>query len=651
MIVVSRNPFRVRTSEYVEEDEFLYLFGSNALDIFNVDDIWTKIQIIRSARGGGKSSILRIFTPKSLNKIYDSGPSDKRLGPLYTHLENLDVFDDKKNGPKVLGIYLSLFGNYPVLQQLRIDSHKQMKFYYALISSRIILATLRSIAELKKIEFPADLDKIHFKKPPEPNIPASIPLPCTGNELYEWASAIEDRVSNIIEDNGSDESELGGFETLSILHVIKSQNIIFNDLPVAHRSLLMLDDVDKLTSEQRSHLSETLTSLRAPISIWLAERLEALKPEELISTTATPGREYDHPIILEKFWRKRVNRGKFEKLLSDIADKRASMHRQYNISSFGDHLDENLGKTWNKSFQKAIDEESRRLIDKFGSFQKYKFWLDDCENSSKPINENAAQWRLLEILIERDMHKEQERLFENQPLSYDDFRPTSKEEDVAEYYIRHKYKIPYYFGFPKLAKLASSNIQQFLELSSDLFDEIVSSRSFANETRVSANRQEELLSKSVGKYWNTIKTMIPHSKYVISFLNSLGKFCFAETNFPAASYGPVTGIAISDINVRILQNESVKQTNRRYGLLSDVISTCLAYNLLEQLPDSSQGKAGTTHLILYLNRQLCFWYNLPLVYGGWREKNLDTLCAYCEEKFSTTRRQTLNFESQRILEV
>ena len=231
-----------------------------------------------------------------------------------------------------------------------------------------------------------------------------------------------------------------------------------------------------------------------------------------------------------------------------------------------------------------------------------------------------------------------------------DFKITSKESDVAEFYIKHKYKIPYYFGFPKLVKLASSNIQQFLQISSNLFDEMISSRSFDKSTQISPSRQEQLVSKSVEHYWNEIKITIPNSEYVIPFLNSIGKFCFSETNFPAASYGPVTGIGLSVNTVKILQNESVKKTNSRYKILSDVISTCLAYNLLEPLPDSKQGKKGTKYLILYLNPMLCFWYELPLSYGGWREKNLDVLCSYYEEKFLPKRKQTLDFSSQRILE-
>lgn len=644
--MVSRNPFRVRASEHIEEEvNFLSLFGLNALEIFDGREIWSKIQIIRSARGGGKTSILRIFSPRSLNEIFESRHNDK-IKDLYKKLKYLDVYADD-SGPKVLGVNLSLFGNYQVLHQLGFESQKELKYFYALISSRIILATLRSIAELKKLDFPKNLNEFEFKNPSDPNLPNSIRLPCSGKELFDWASTVEQKISNIVEEDSSDEDGLGGFESLSVLHIIRANNIQFDGKPIAERTLLMLDDVDKLTEGQRESLTDTLVNLRVPIGIWLAERLEALRPEELLSQSGTWGREYDTPIILEKFWRD--NDKKFESLLSDIADKRASWHRQYNITSFDRTLDDFLENQWDKNFNDAIEAESKRLISKYGTEKKYRLWFDKCENSIESPTTTAENWRILEILIERDVAKKQKTLFDDAP-SEEEFKVSTKEKEVAEYFIHAKYGIPYYYGFNKLVKLASSNIQQFLDLSSDLFDEIISAKSFNERTpRISASRQEDILSKAAGRRWDEITISIPNSKYVIPFLNSIANFCFAETNFPAASYGAVTGIAISRRDLDILRDPKVIDSNSRYKILSEVLATCFAHNLLEPLPDSKQGEKGTTHLVMYLNRLLCFWYRLPLNYGGWREQTLDTLCSFHENKFRPKRQSTLDFSKQRIL--
>lgn len=645
--MVSRNPFRVRASEYLEEEtSFLSLFGLNSLDIFNDREIWSKIQILRSARGGGKTSILRIFTPTSLNEIYESHYDDN-IKNLYEKLKELDVYSDEGE-IKVLGVNLSLFGNYRVLHQLGFDFQKELKLFYALLGSRIILATLRSLTELKKLEFPNNLNEFEFAKPLEPNLPNSIPLPCSGKELFDWASDIEQKISNILEEDSNKEFGLGGFESLSILHVIRAKNIQFRGKSIAERTLLMLDDVDKLTFEQRCNLTDTLVNLRIPIGIWLAERLEALRPEELLSQSGTQGREYDIPITLERFWRE--NYKKFEELLSDISDKRASWHKKYNISSFERQLEDFLDDKWNPNFKTAIDAESKILSSKYGKDTKYRFFFDKCENSEEGLDAKAEGWRTLEILIARDMAKKQKTLFENETPSYDEFKVSNKEKEVAEYYVRTKYGIPYYYGFSKLVKLASSNIQQFLDLSSDLFDEMISSKSFELTTRISPSRQEEILSKAASRRWDEIAVSIPNSKYVIPFLNSIARFCFAETNIPAASYGAVTGIAISRRDLEILKNPRVLDSNPRYKILSEVLATCFAHNILEPFADSKQGQKGSTHLVMYLNRLLCFWYNLPLNYGGWREQTLDTMCSFYEDKFKPKRQITLDFSKQRLLE-
>ena len=647
--MASRNPFRVRTSEYLEENsEFLSLFGLSALEVFDPDDMWTRIQIIRSARGGGKTSILRIFSPKSLNEIYESRTTDDNIIPLYKKLKNLDVFSDE-NGIKILGVTLSLFGNYPILNQLDFDESKQNRLFFSLLISKIIIATLRNACELKKLEFPMDLDKIQIKHPGEPNIPTSIPIPCTGKELYNWSSLIEQKISDIIEEDSDDDKNLSGYETLSALHIIRSNNIFYNDKPIAEKTLLMLDDVDKLTSKQRKNLSDVLVNLRIPIGIWLAERLEALRPEELLSPIGTMGREYGEPKNLEKFWTS--NPKKFKQLLVEISDKRASWHHRYNISSFERSLSNKLDESWDPFFKSSIEFESDKLIKKFGSETKYRNWFDKCENPEQNLSQTAEGWRLLEILMERDFRKKQQILFD-ELLTEDDFndKSSTKEKDVSEYYIRTKYKIPYYFGFGKLVKLASSNVQQFLDLSSDLFDEMINARSFDAVPHISAKRQEQILKKAMFRRWNEIIQSIPNSDLIVNFLDNMAKFCFTETNMPNSPYASVTGIAISDSDVKRLQDPNLLHNKPRYQSLADVISTCLAHNLLEAIPNSKQGSKGTVHLVLYLNRLLCFRYQLPLPSGGWREQSLDTLSTFLEGTYKSKRKEHLDL-TQSILEV
>lgn len=627
--MLSRNPFRVRATEYVEGDwNFVSLFGLNALDVFDVNNMWTNIQIIRSARGGGKTSILRIFSPRSLNEIYASRNSTN-IKKLHNKLKDLGALSDE--GPQILGVYLSLFGNYSILEQLEISDYKQKKLFSSLLMCRVIMATLRSVCELKKLEFSDALKHITIKHHLEPNVPNFIGLPCTGADLYSWAGAMEQTISSIIDDESDDYTGLGMHENLAALHIIKAANILYKGEVVAEKTLLMLDDVDRLTPSQRSTLASTLASLRITIGLWMAGRLEGVCSEDLLTPDGTPGRECGKPIVLETFWRDHP--AKFENLLMDISDKRARSRYSYSIQSFANSLQDDLGNDWDDAFRSAVHVEAKRIIEKYGYSQKYKTWIDYCKNLTDAPYLQAEMWRTLEIVIKRDEHKIQKRLFEDEPREFEELssKITSGITNTARYYIRTKYKIPYYFGFKDLVKLSSSNIEQFLELASNLFDDMISASYTRLATRIRPERQETILVKKAFDKWNEIEQSIPHSQYVIPFLRNVAQFCLTVTNTPRASYNSVTGIAISSEDLRKIRSSDFRRLNQKYQVLHDVLATCIAHNLFDIMPETKQGKKGTIRFVMYLNRLLCPRFGLPLHYGGWRKQNLNILCNFLKD--------------------
>ena len=620
--MLSRNPFRMRATEYVEGDwSFVSMFGLGALDVFDPDSMWTNMQIIRSARGGGKTSLLRIFSPNSLKEIHASR-NNQKVRELYCKLKDLGALSN--DGPQILGVYLSLFGNYSILEQLEIKSYQQKKLFYSLLTCRVVMAALRSACRLQDLEFPDSLDRITIRHHSEPNVPRFADFPCTGKELYDWAERTEQKISEIIDDESDDYAGLGMHESLASLHVIKAENVLYDGKPVAKKTLLMLDDLDRLTPSQRTSLADTLAGLRIPIGLWMAERLEGLRKEELLSPDGTVGRECNRPISLEKFWRRYP--AKFEGLLRDISDKRARLQHAYNIQSFSDNLRDELEAGWDGKFEDAARKESKRIAEKFYRIKKYGAWIDACKNSADAHPQMAEEWRKLEIAIERDKNKRQRRLFEEEPLEPEELDSAALgTANIARYSVRTRYKIPYYFGFKELVKLSSSNIEQFLELSSSLFDRMISASYTRLDIRIEPKVQEEILIKEAHARWREIEKSIPNSQYVIPFLENVARLCYKETNTPSASYDGVTGIAISQEDLRRMQLDSLRGSNGMYRILYNTLATCIEHNLLEILPETKQGTKGTTRFVMYLNRLLCLRFKLPLQYGGWRKQDLSTL--------------------------
>ena len=608
----SRNLFRARTAENISDDhEFVSLFGPDILDIFDRADMWEKMQVIQSSRGGGKTSLLRIFSPRSLNEIKTSSGASK----LRKRLQELGVFS-AEGEIEVLGVFLSLLGNYSVLENMDFDAPTRNRLFFALLSSKIIIAALRSICKLKQVDFSDAVDRIHVKRPDDQDVRACVPVPCSGRTLYDWAAKVEERAYDVIEGHESVQKNLGGYETLSLIHLIQSGNVLYDGKIVAEKTLLMLDDADKLTCEQRGKLGDALANLRIP-RIWMAERLEALAQNELLSPLGTMGREYSKPLVVEKFWQKHGHR-RFASMLDTIAMRRAQQSSD-RIRAF--KLDGNLGDDWNEKFRTAINDESGRLVKKFGIKRKYRDWFDERQNSTESLAEQAAAWRKLEILIERTERKKQTTLFTDEILPEEKFQEHAQQlKNVSKFYIHDKYGIPYYFGFDTLATLSSYNIRQFLELSSDLFDEMMNAR-FDSGHAVPPERQQSILRDAVESRWHHAMQEIQNPQ-LGEFLRNVAGFCRQETLLPNAPYLGVTGLAISMEDLARLRDPEFLERNHDYKLLAGLLSACFAHNLLIQNPDVLQGPKGTRHLVLYLNRLLCLKYGLPLEYGGWREKPL-----------------------------
>ena len=633
-----RNPFRIRASEHIVSDlTFLQLFGQGALDLLADDDVWNKLHIFRSAPGGGKTSLFRMFKPSTLRTLNGlSGNEDYK--DLFNRLKKIGAISDA--GPQVLGVSLFCNRTYANLEDLNFDVGQKNRFFLALLNSRIVLAALRGSLELKGLNYPDDLDRIYIQLPKDLNTPILLPLPCSGREMYEWASSLERKVCEALDSFSSTEANvLKGNDLLYSLYILFPGCIEIDSKPVAIRSLLMFDDVQYLTRLQREKLYEMFFELRLPIGIWVAERLEALSTEDLLSIGVIQGRDYGEPIILEEFWRKEGVK-KFESIVTNIADLRAKSAPDVQISSFDSRLENSFDDNiWHEKFSEIFQTISTRVRKKVESKPRYQSLLKGPTESHGSEYQRALSWRSTEIIIDRDLlkQKHQKKLFEI-PSEGDTFENPDLEcqEDsalrsAAEIFISKEFNVPYYFGFPRLAFISSYNFDQFLSLAGDLFEEILSAEKLKKTAILTPKRQEEILVKIAKKRYLEIPRRVPNGNEVQKLLDFIGQLSYVETYRANAPYSPgVTGIAITmDERMKLIEL-GLKEKNPRYYRLATTLSACISYNLLEPSLDRVQGKKGKKWMILNLNRLLCVYYRLPLQYGGWRPKKIDELAKWID---------------------
>jgi hypothetical protein len=617
-----RNPFRLRASKRsVHDEQFVRLFAAGALDLLNdAKEPWAGVVFLRSAPGGGKTTLLRLLTPGPLKKIFRM-QNDSDVRPTRDAL--IEAGAITANGLAILGVMIGFTNEYRDLDDLGQTSGHAKGIFRALVNARIVLATLRALLERSDKSYPDDLGQLTARWDPLDG--STLPAEATGTDLHKWASQIEEGVFDVLDDLGGDERTLPRAASgLEALHWLSTAKLADATGPIELKRVLLLDDLQFLSDEQSTWLKETLTNARAACGTWIAERLEALPAKDLLVEGALEARDYGGEIRLEHRWRERgVAYGKF---VDQIADLRAHEADGFEGRSFFPALAEDLdAEIWDKVFDAQCVEIERRLVARVGHQQRYEQWLATRRGVAGSPRERALDWRELEILIARDLARAQ-TAFDFDSLTEDDL--SSKENSgvraAAEIFLSREAKAPIYFGRQKLAVLSSWNVDQFVELAGDLFEELAakSAGRRGSNFNLSADRQHSILKRAAERRWEGIPRRVPRGYEARRFLEAVGEFCELQTYRATAPYSPgVTGFGITMQDRARLISES--RADNAFRELRVTLAALVSQNLLE--PTLDHKNKGESLIIFNLNRVLCAHFDLPLGYGGWRKKSLKEL--------------------------
>jgi hypothetical protein len=500
-----RNPFRLRASKRsVRDEQFVRLFAAGALDLLNdADEPWAGVVFLRSAPGGGKTTLLRLLTPGPLKKIFRL-QDDQDVRPTREALMKVGAI--AADGLAILGVMLGFTNEYRDLDDIGDSSGRAKGVFRALINARIVLATLRALLERSEKSYPDDLGQLKVSW--EPVDGSTLPAEATGKELHKWASQIEEGVFDVLDDLGGEGKPLPrAVSGLEALHWLSTAKLADATGPIELKRVLLLDDLQFLSDEQSGWLREALTNARASCGIWIAERLEALPAEDLLAEGALEDRDYDGEIRLERRWRKRGVA--YVKFVDQIADLRAHEADGFEGRSFFPALAEDLDPAvWDKVFETQSAEIEHRLVSRVGHHQRYEQWLAQRRAISGSPRDRALAWRELEVLIERDLAKAQ-KAFDFDTLTEDDLsdKENSAVHAAAEVFLSREAKAPIYFGRQKLAMLSSSNVDQFVELAGDLFEELAakSAGRRGGDSSLSAERQHAILKRAAERRWEVFR--------------------------------------------------------------------------------------------------------------------------------------------------
>lgn len=656
-----RNPFKLLTSEQIEHDEmFLGLFEPGILEMLQKEgeSLWNRLYVIRSSPGGGKTTLLRLFTPQSL-KTLQSLRSRENYKEVFEKLNKLSVLDEKR--VYTLGVMLSCSRgkSYTSIKDLKIGENNKKKLLFGLLNCRIIISALRGICTLADLHFPEGLDSVYINSQ-DWNTLLCCPQNCSGSELFEWARKREERIFNIIDGLAPEIDNDLLDNTISSLYIVTPENISVNGLLRLKHVVVMLDDFHELGRLQGELIKNEIESSRFPVGVWICERLEILREEELLGANKQKkrnaiqelqmiakeelvnryvlagnriGRDYEE-LRIENFWEENSPE-KNEKMTLEIADRRLKYAEKGGIISFKDFLLDSL------ETNEILGILSSRLEEKISRKPQYKEWLEFCESMPDSEFNKVLKLKTLEILIERDKRKKQTTLsnfnktnkIREPPYSPEEFqRKYAGVKPAAELFISEEFDLPYYFGWEKVSRISSYNIEQFIYLCSHLFEEYLSSSLISIRTAfLNPRDQERVLIDASEKRLTNIINRMPRKEEIRTFIDAIGQYSKWETYRPNAPYSPgVTGVAINMKDIHLLNNYT------RYELLRSIISECIRQNLL--FPALDRKCKHKEWMILYLNRMICVKYKLPLHYGGWREKPLSLLDSWVRKGFEKQKR-------------
>jgi hypothetical protein len=635
----ARNPFSQRRSESIEtEAAFLNLFEPGVLDILDEDDWCDKVRPIRSAAGGGKTSLLRLLTPSVLLNLHGRR-NEPAVKDLYQKLCRLGALGE--DGPCLLGVMIMCGRNYALLHELDIDEARRQRLFFSLLNVRIILATLRAAMSIRQLAYPDDLARLRVSPPQADGLPPGLRFPCTGKDLYEWGAGLEARICEMLDSFGPLEVEsLPGHDSLFGLSVIRHDALEVDGKPVASRTLLMMDDIHKLMGTQRERLFQEVIELRSPVGVWIAERFEALTTSELLASGASEGRDYGSPIVIESYWRRHYQN--FEKYSMRIADRRVRASTLIELEDFRPCIPSSLeAPAWVERFGEAAAAIKARLEPVAGRSEKYREWFASTERKGGTPREAALAWRTLEILVARAENRRQMELFDDSiPASELDAQSDSGVANAAELFVCKEFGIPYYFGPERVARLASLNIQQFLGLSAEVFEGLLSADLLDAQLVLPPEEQHRLLKAAAKSLWDGIPRSVKHGRDVRNLIDGIGRYAHWYTYQPTAPNDPgVGGSAIRMSERGALLEESRRPTRPDMARLAAALASAIAHNLI--VVDLDYRCKGELWMVLNLNRLLCVHYDLPLGYGLYKERPAGTLCEWLDRPFDPPRPKEL----------
>ncbi len=620
----ARNPFRMLRAEQIKTDlEFIRMFGVPALKILLEGDesIWGRIVVIKGNPGSGKTTLLRVFVPSILWSLFHSR-EDARYRELYNTLnEDFQVYSETR--PTLLGVHVRVPLGLTQVETLPLAQHDKTSLLLVLLDTRIGLAVLQHLAALARVQYPDGLSEIRvdLKESYYGLVGEHSALEIFGALARKENSCL--RVVDSFEPVWNRESAV---DTLPSFQLLEPCTVTMNGHRVFDRSILMVDNFQLLQGQPAQLVLELMMS-ESGRCLWLSTRSESSNiVSSLLGRMAT--RDYIW-VDIEEFWLQR-NKREFRHMLEMVAEKRirASKYGAL-VSSFNSCVQEKFTRDTREKIEEAIQTLKERVSERARAMNFQLVPPADGDNADSELLMLAKDWRGLEVLMARE-RSGQSILDDKGVVKHLSCEMLdSRIRDVAHLFLAKEFGIPYYYG-NKIYDLSSYNVEQFLLVAGDIFQQVTGRIITRKEPFwVSPEQQQKIVKRKCNEIWESIPRLVANGREIQRLLDLIFLRAADETYREGSPYCGVTGVGFRtrpEPRTRDLFQQVLVDHNRLnvHSIVPPMAAPEEWQHLLEASVASGlllakQVQQGNrSWVVLYLNRLLCVRYKLPLSYGGWR---------------------------------
>lgn len=639
MTINVTNPFSVGYNEGITDDkQFLALFEHSILEAVPWTTAFSKSLVYwLSAEGAGKSTILRIFTPSLLRTL----ASEDESNPLVKILMRDDIDALTSAGPRILGIQCKCTLSYAYLNDVVAEPNARKRLFYALLNSRVVLRGLKGYSESLDLRYPEQLGLLTYDFGEDAEgLPPDLPIFGSGAQLREWARNVERTCLEAIDAGLALQTHRPPQHDFFAAQLIMDPRYWSTtaNAPLPVRAIVMLDDGQDLTEEQREWLNESVTREREGCHVWVAQRLYALDTAAQFAG-ADRGREFDE-IRLESVWKEGNTPKQQRDYLIQIGAKRIRKG-QVPIKEYRDILQERPdpptaeGRKVRDKCVEVTPIVNARLREATRGTKRYDKWIMAASTKDGTAYEKLVELRHVEIIIERGLQSSQSALIdEAMPIEQLRDRMGADTRYAAQAFLAHEFGLPLYFGQETMAYLASNNVRQFLHISEKLYDEAIGRVVRQLDPAIPCTVQDDIVKSLADARWDEIGKKFIGGQDLRRLLEIMIQRLSDEFQRGTAPYPPApVGISIPLDEYKALQDG--RDLSPSVAKIRELLSRCLSANLLSV--EDRQDKSEPVK-VFFLNGLVLAKHRLPVSSRHFQPSRLDQLAEWYEKGYQNTKK-------------